>query len=165
MVEAAGMGKARSFFADWTVRHPDNENAELLQHCGPWPLSVSKTKPVLGYPLAFSHPGAVEALAKDGGVTLARFDGDNGEYSLLLGRAKTVDGPFTKGTYMWVEVENLDRLEDKIVCGPYIHHCTGIHGDTAAILYESCKYIGVAPDLYDPIEEEIKAEIRGEFDK
>lgn len=24
MVEAAGMGESRSFFADWTIRHPDN---------------------------------------------------------------------------------------------------------------------------------------------
>lgn len=32
MVEAAGMGETRSFFADWTIRHPDVENGELLQH-------------------------------------------------------------------------------------------------------------------------------------
>jgi len=162
LVQAAGMRATSTFFADWTVRHPDNENGELLQHCGPWPLSTAKDKPVLGYPLAFEHPGAVEALAKPGQVTLARFDGDNGEYSILLGTAKAIDGPFTKGTYMWVEVDNLDRLEEKIVCGPYIHHCTGIHGDFVAVLYEACKYIGVKPDLYDPIEEKIKAQIRGE---
>lgn len=163
LVQAAGMGEASTFFADWTVRHPDNENAELLQHCGPWPLSIAKDKPVLGYPLAFDHPGAVEALAKPGEVTLARFDGDNGKYSLLLGNAKTVDGPYTKGTYMWVEVENLDRLEDKIVCGPYIHHCTGIHGDVVPVLYEACKYIGVEPDFYDNIEGKIRAAVRGEI--
>ena len=29
-------------------------------------------------------------------MTLCRFDGDNGEYSLLLGNAKSVDGPYTK---------------------------------------------------------------------
>lgn len=165
LVQAAGMGKASTFFADWTVRHPDNENAELLQHCGPWPLSIAKTKPTLGYPLAFNHPGAVEALAKPGEISLARFDGDNGEYSLLMGNAKTVDGPYTKGTYMWVEVENLDKLEDKIVCGPYIHHCTGIHGDVLPVLYEACKYIGVTPDLFDNVEEKVKAIIRGENSK
>ena len=162
LVGAAAMGEETTFFADWTVRHPDNENAELLQHCGPWPISVAKTKPILGYPLAFNHPGAVEALAKPGDITLARFDGDNGEYSMLLGNAKAVDGPYTKGTYMWVEVENLDRLEEKVVCGPYIHHCTGIHGDVVSILYEACKYIGIEPDLYDPIEEKVRAKIRGE---
>ncbi len=111
MVEAAGRNDKRSFFADWTVRHPDNENGELLQHCGPWPISVAQEKPTIGYPLAFSHPGAVEAQAKLGEMTLARFDGDNGEYSLLLGNAKGVEGPYTKGTYVWVEVQNLKRLE------------------------------------------------------
>ncbi|MBE6907285.1 MAG: fucose isomerase [Ruminococcaceae bacterium] len=162
LVQAAGMGENRTFFADWTVRHPDNENAELLQHCGPWPLSLAKTKPVLGYPLAFRHPGSVSAECRHGDITLARFDGDNGDYSMLLGNAKAVDGPYTKGTYLWAEVENLDRLEDKVVCGPYIHHCTGIHGDVVPILYEACKYIGVKPDLYDPVEERVKAIIRGE---
>lgn len=162
LVEAAGMGETRTFFADWTVRHPDNENGELLQHCGPWPISVAKEKVTLGYPLAFEHPGALEAEAKHGDITLCRFDGDNGEYSLLLGNAKGIDGPYTKGTYLWVEVENLKRLEDKLVCGPYIHHCVGIHKDVVPVLYEACKYINVKPDLYDPIEEEVKAYIRGE---
>lgn len=162
MTEAADLEDNRSFFADWTVRHPDNENGELLQHCGPWPLSVAKEKPAIGYPLAFDHPGAVEAEAKQGDITLCRFDGDNGEYSLLLGRAKGIDGPHTKGTFLWVEVENLKRLEAKIVEGPYIHHCVGIHKDVVPVLYEACKYIKVKPDLYDPIEEEVKAYLRGE---
>lgn len=161
MVEAAGMDTHRSFFADWTVRHPDNENGELLQHCGPWPLSCAGCKPTIGYPLAFDHPGAVEAEAKHGDMTLCRFDGDNGEYSLLLGNAKGVDGPYTKGTYVWVEVKNWKRLEAKIVEGPYIHHCVGIHKDVVPVLYEACKYIGVKPDLYDDNEQEIIDRIHG----
>jgi len=162
MAEAAGMDQVRSFFADWTVRHPDNENGELLQHCGPWPISVAKEKPAIGYPLAFDYPGAVEAEAKHGEMTLCRFDGDNGEYSLLLGNAKGIEGPYTKGTYVWIEVENLKRLEAKIVEGPYIHHCVGVHKDVVPVLYEACKYIGVSPDFYDPIEEKVKAYLRGE---
>lgn len=142
LVEAAGMDENRSFFADWTVRHPDNENGELLQHCGPWPISVAREKPVIGYPLAFDYPGAVEAQAKSGDMTLVRFDGDNGEYSLLL--------------------ENLKRLEAKLVEGPYIHHCVGIHQDVVPVLYEACKYMGITPDLYDDKEEEVKAFLRGE---
>lgn len=162
MVEAASLDDKRSFFADWTVRHPDNENGELLQHCGPWPISVAREKPSITYPLAFDYPGAVAAEAKHGQVTLARFDGDNGEYSLLLGNAKGIDGPYTKGTYLWVEVENLKRLEAKIVEGPYIHHCVGIHEDVVPVLYEACKYIGVKPDLYDNNEEQVNAYLRGE---
>ena len=54
------------------------------------------------------------------------------------------------------------KLEAKIVEGPYIHHCAGIHGNVVARLYEACKYIGVKPDLYDDNDEEIKAYLRGE---
>jgi L-fucose isomerase-like protein len=162
MMRAASLGTEDILFADWTVRHPDNENGELLQHCGPWPLALAKSKPALSKPLVFDYPGAVAAEAKQGNLTLARFDGDNGDYSLLLGNAKGIEGPYTLGTYLWVEVKNWKRLEAKIVEGPYIHHCVGVYGDLAAVLYEACKYIGVKPDLYDNNEEDIKAFLRGE---
>lgn len=161
LCEAAGMGNNRTFFADWTVRHPDHENGELLQHCGPWPVSCASGKPVIGAPLAFDYPGAVEAEARHGLLTLCRFDGDHGEYSLLLGNARGIDGPYTKGTYLWVEVENWERLEAKIVEGPYIHHCVGIHQDVVPVLYEACKYMGIKPDLYDDHEQEVIDRIHG----
>lgn len=162
IAEAAAMNEKRGFFADWTIRHPDIENGELLQHCGPWPISVAKEKPMLTYPLAFDYPRSLTAEAKHGELTICRFDGDNGEYSLLLGNAKGVDGPKGMGTYLWIETDNIKRLEAKIVEGPYIHHCVGIHKNVVPVLYEACKYIGIRPDLYDPIEEEVKAYLRGE---
>ena len=162
MVEAADMGRKRSFFADWTIRHPDDPNGELLQHCGPWPCSVAQRKPLITTPLAFDHNGALTAEAKHGTVTLARFDGDNGQYSMLLGTAEGIDGPKGMGTYLWVRVQNIKRLEAKIVEGPYIHHCAGIHDDVVPVLYGACKYLGITPDLYDPIEDDIKAYLRGE---
>ena len=162
MVEAASMNERRVMFSDWTVRHPDNENGELLQHCGPWPISVSKEKPTICVPVAFPQNGAVSAEAKHGPMTIARFDGDGGEYSLLLGHAKGIDGPWTRGTYVWIEVANWKRLEAKIVEGPYIHHCAAIHGDVLPVLYESCKYLGIKPDLYDPIEDKVLAYLHGE---
>ncbi|MDO5351516.1 MAG: L-fucose/L-arabinose isomerase family protein [Succinatimonas sp.] len=163
LAEAAVMNRSRSFFADWTVRHPDNPNGELLQHCGPWPFSVASQKPDLTCPIAFPDEGSLSAEAKPcDKLTLTRFDGDNGEYSLLLGNAKSCEGPKILGTYMWVEVENIKRLEEKIVTGPYIHHCVGVYADVVPILYEACKYIGIKADLYDPIEEQVKAYLRGE---
>ncbi len=162
MVEAADMGRKRSFFADWTIRHPDEPNGELLQHCGPWPCSVAKERPKITVPLAFDHNGALTAEARHGNLTLARFDGDNGAYSLLLGHAEGIDGPKGMGTYLWVRVDDIKRLEAKIVEGPYIHHCVGIHDDVVPVLYEACKYLGITLDLYDPIEEDVKAYLRGE---
>ena len=162
MAEAASMNERRVMFSDWTVRHPDNDNGELLQHCGPWPISVAKEKPTICVPVAFPENGAVSAEAKHGLMSLLRFDGDEGEYSILLGHARGIDGPWTRGTYVWVEVNNLKRLEAKVVEGPYIHHVAAIHGDIVPIVYEACKYIGVKPDLYDPIEDKVKAYLHGE---
>lgn len=162
LVEAAAMGRTRSMFADWTVRHPDDENGELLQHCGPWPISVASCKPRICVPVAFPYNGAVTAEARHGKVSIARFDGDDGKYQLLLGHATGEEGPYGKGTYLWIHVNNLNRLEAKIVEGPYIHHCVAIHEEIVPILYEACKYIGVTPDLYDPIEDKVQAYLRGE---
>ncbi len=33
------------------------------------------------------------------------------------------------------------------------------------VLYEACKYIGVKPDLYDPIEEQVKERIYNPVDE
>ena len=56
----------------------------------------------------------------------------------------------------------MKKLEAKLVEGPYIHHCVGIHQDVVPVLYEACKYMGITPDLYDDKEEEVKAFLRGE---
>lgn len=165
IAQAATMGKVIPFFADWTVPHPTNPNGELLQHCGPWPVSLMKSKPKFGAPFAFnySHPGALHGEIIGGDMSILRFDGDNGEYSLLMGHAKGIEGPFNQGTFVWIEVDNLKKLEDKLVCGPYVHHCVGVHSDVLPVVYEACKYLGdVTPDLYDDSEKEIKAIIRGE---
>lgn len=162
LTEAADRNRHRGMFADWTVRHPDNENGELLQHCGPWPISVAGEKPTICVPVAFKSNGAVSAEAKHGKLSVVRFDGDGGQYSLLLGHAKGIDGPFTRGTYLWIEVNNWKRLEKKIVEGPYIHHCVAIHADVVPVLYEACKYLSITPDLYDPIEDKVQAYLRGE---
>ncbi|NLC75553.1 MAG: fucose isomerase, partial [Clostridiales bacterium] len=133
-----------------------------LQHCGPWPMSVADEKPSICVPVAFPYNGAISARAKKGKLSIMRFDGDGGEYSMLLGHAKGIDGPYTKGTYLWIEVNDLKRLEAKVVEGPYIHHCVAVHADIVPIIYEACKYIGVKPDLYDPIEDKVKAYLHGE---
>ena len=81
---------------------------------------------------------------------------------MLLGKAKALTDQKVWEPISGVEVENIKRLEAKIVEGPYIHHCVGIHKDVVPVLYEACKYMGITPDLYDPIEEDVKAYLRGE---
>lgn len=165
MVQAASRGDHVPFFADWTVPHPTNENGELLQHCGPWPASLMKEKPSFGAPFAFnySHPGALHGEIVGGDMSIVRFDGDNGEYKLLMGHAKGIDGPKNQGTYVWIEVENLKKLEAKIVEGPYIHHCVGVHADVLPVLHEALKFIpNLKSDYYDTDDENMEAILRGE---
>ena len=89
-------------------------------------------------------------------------NGDNGEYSLLLGTAKGIDGPYTKGTYLWSRSRTGRSWKRRSSKAPISTTAPASHGDVVARLYEACKYIGVKPDLYDDNDEEIKAYLRGE---
>ncbi|MGX6979374.1 L-fucose/L-arabinose isomerase family protein [Vagococcus elongatus] len=163
LIEAASLGEHRAIFADVNCRHPENENGELLQHLGVFAYSTAETKPILPpRHFVFDYPGSVAFRAIKDEYTLCRFDGDNGEYSLLMGTGKGIDGPYNQGTYLYLEFENLNRLEFKLVYGPYIHHVAAVRKNVVPILYESCKYLGITPDFYDPIEEDVKAYFRGE---
>ena len=92
-------------------------------------------------------------------MTLARFDGDHGQYSLFFGDARGIKGPYTRGSWVWVEVDNWPLWEEQLVTGPYIHHIVGVHDEVGAALYEACKYIpGLLPDPATPTEQTIKGE-------
>jgi len=166
LVQGATLGRTPISFSDLTIRHPENENSELLWHCGPFPqkLAVDDAKRYVSghYILPTGEPGVCEWQIKGGDITIARFDGDHGEYSLLMGHTRGVEGPGNRGTYVWVEVDNWPRWEQRIIYGPYIHHVAGAHGKLAYILHEACRYLGVSPDPVNPNEEDISAYWRGE---
>ena len=54
--------------------------------------------------------------------------------------ADTTKGPQTHGTYIWVEFDNLQKVEDRLIDGPYIHHFVEIAGDYKKEIKEFCKY-------------------------
>jgi L-fucose isomerase-like protein len=133
---AASRGKAKPIQGEFTCRHPENDNAELLWHCGPFPLEYKAEgeKPYL-------YNTKPSFRMKDGEYTLARFQGEKGKYYLLGGKFHTCEGPKTFGTYMWAEFKDWAKLERKIVEGPYIHHVTEVPGDYTAELKEFAKYV------------------------
>ncbi len=150
--QSVAMGRNPIFFADLTVRHPKNENAELLWHCGPFPPSLAKpgTEMVIGghYLMAGKPFGLGNWEIRGGDVTILRFDGDHGEYRLLIGQAKGTEGPYVKGTYLWIEVSDWPIWENTIINGPYVHHVIGIHGRYKKPLQEVTKYIpGLIPEV------------------
>lgn len=136
LLACAARGERPPIFGEFTTRHPQNKNAELLWHCGPFPYSVkhsAEQAKIVG--------GKPSFRAKDGMYTIARFQGDAGSYTLLGGRYRTTEGPKTFGTYMWAEFQDLPQVEKKLIYGPYIHHMSEMEGDFLEALQDFCNYI------------------------
>jgi L-fucose isomerase-like protein len=166
LLQGAARWSSPVFFADLTVRHPTNNNAELLWHCGNFPHSLVREPDTafLGthFVIPPHRPGTGNFQIKGGDVTVARFDGVDGQYSLLMGHGRGTEGPFTLGTYLWMEVPDWPLWEERIVRGPYIHHVAGIHGNFAPALYEATRFIpGIKADPVQPTAEQIGAWLRG----
>jgi len=167
LLSAASFGESIPFFADLTVRHPHNDNAELLWHCGPFPPSLAAAEEPARLAPHYMMPQACPAVGefrlKDGPLTLARFDGDHDQYYLMTGEGRTTAGPHMRGTYVWFEVRDWPRWEERLVRGPYIHHVSGAYGHHAAALCEACRFLpGVTADPFEPSAEELAARWRGE---
>ncbi len=145
MLDAASMGDAPHFLADLTLRHPLNDNAELLWHCGPFPRSLARQN---CQPRLVGCMGQFEL--KKGDMTLARFGESHGKFKLFYGEGKACEGPSTNGTYVWFEAKDWEAWERKLVTGPYIHHISGAYGHYGEILKEACRYLnGVEADPAD----------------
>jgi len=145
MAVAAARYQSPSFVADLTIRHPDNDNGELLWHCGSFAKRLKK-KGVDGY---ITEQGKGFYELEGGDITVLRFDGMNGKYYLFAGEAKGIDGPITNGNYLWIETEDWVKWEKKFIFGPYIHHVVGIPGNFVEIMKEACRYLDIQIDLPD----------------
>lgn len=166
LLQNSSQGVSPTFFCDLTIRHPEKEDGELLWHCGPFPheLAKDKKKAFVGkhFILPSGAPGTGNWELKGGDVTIARFDGINGEYSLFMGHARGTTGPFTLGTFLWIEVPDWPLWEEKFIYGPYIHHVVAIHDRVSYTLYEATRFIpGLKPDPANPTEDEIRSYLRG----
>lgn len=138
LLKSAAFGEGRPLFGEFTVRHPENRNVELLWHCGPFPLSQKAESGTDSIPRLVNQREWFRG--KDGTYTVARIDQESGNYMILPLICRTADGPQTHGTYIWGEFDDLQAVEDRLLDGPYIHHFVEILGDYRKELKEFCKY-------------------------
>ena len=154
MLEAAAFTKDPSFFPEFTIRHPNNDNAVLLWHAS---AAASLRNPAVKK-IKLAPPWILNTLPitslqfdfKQGPLTVCRFDGDGGEYRLGIGEGDIIDGPKTRESYGWMEVNNWPNWERKLMEGPYPHHCSCAYGHFADVLEEACRFIpGLSPERFD----------------
>jgi len=138
LLKCATLGKGKPLFGEFTVRHPENKNAELLWHCGPFPISQKAESGIDSTARLVNQRSWFRG--KDGTYTVARIDQESGNYMILPLVAKTTEGPQTHGTYIWAQFEDLQAVEDRLLDGPYIHHFVEIMGDYTKEINEFCKY-------------------------
>lgn len=143
LLSAASFGKSVPFFIEFTVKHPDKDNVNLLWHCGPAAYSLKKS----GCKSKLIN-GRCWYELKNSEYTIIRMDMQDGEYLMFADKFKSTDGPYTFGNYIWAEFEDLDKVEKKVINGPYIHHMAEIEGDYVKDLEEFCKFVpGLEIDL------------------
>ena len=136
LLKSAALGEKVPFLGEFTTRHPSNPNAELLWHCGPFAHSLHDAD----QPCFVDHMRA-NLRVRNGEFTVSRFDQEDGKYMLVAGEVKSTEGPYTTGTYLWAEFNDLDAWERRLIEGPYIHHMSEIEGNYRNCLKEFCKYV------------------------
>ena len=141
ILQAADLYETTPFLADLTIRNPQDDNSELLWHCGPFPYSLKAEDST-----AKLVEGQENFRLKEGNLTIARFDEANNEYSIFCGEGETTDGPETIGTYVYLKVDNWKCWEEKLMFGPYIHHVGGVYGNYLPVLREVARYLDIKFD-------------------
>ncbi len=136
LAAAAGRGAA-PLFGEFTMRHPGDDNAELLWHCGALPHCLAKEG---CRPKILANTRNELMLRGDTEYTLCRLDSLSGRYSMLAGACRGIEGPYTYGAGVWVRFDDLPKWERAIIEGPYIHHIAEIPGNYVAELAEFCRY-------------------------
>ncbi|MBO4407138.1 MAG: fucose isomerase [Clostridia bacterium] len=144
ILRALNLYREPTFLADLTIRHPGDDNAELLWHCGPFPYLLKDE----GCQACLENDQE-QFVLRDGRLTLCRFDDLDGKYYLFAGEGDTTKGPETTGTYVYLKTDNWKRWEEKLVFGPYIHHVGGVYGAYKPVLREVARYMGFVFDDAD----------------
>lgn len=136
LLKSLSLGKKPPLFGEFTIRHPEEENVELLWHCGQFAYSARREN-------SFCKCSNMRENfeAKPSHYTVARIDQDHGKYSVIAGECESTEGPYTNGTYLWAKFESIDAWERKLIEGPYIHHVSEIEGAYTKEIKEFCKYV------------------------
>lgn len=150
LLERASLGRA-AFLTDIAARHPTDDNAVLLWHCGA-PVSMKHPEATVRLGKHWILPGPLSGMThfrmQDGPITCARFDGEHGRYALAIGEGETCDGPETLNNWAWMRVRDWPRWERALIEGPFLHHIAMTYAHCGPALREAARFVP-GLDVYD----------------
>jgi L-fucose isomerase-like protein len=141
-----------SCLADWNNLH--NEDPELVNcwHCGVFPHSWAKGKPVMGCHEIVAGDvgrenamGVVEFVMQDGPVTMLRCTQDNqGAFKAALIQGVVEPNEATTfGAYGWVRMPDFQRFYKNILLRHFPHHVAMNRAHVGNVLWEALgNYLG-----------------------
>ena len=136
LLRSLTLGSKIPFLGEFTTRHPDDRNVELLWHCGPFAYSLHRKGETCK-----SVNMRTWFQVEEGHYTVARIDQEHGKYSIAVCECDSAEGPYTFGTYLWGRFKDLPKVERRLIEGPYIHHMSEIEGSLTESVREFCKYV------------------------
>ena len=149
----AALEMTRPHFIDWTIQSQDKKNVFLAWHCGNAPPSLIckgcsinlRSHSILSKSLGGKRTvGAAEFPLKPGVVTLNRLIERDGRFKMLITRGKIIpSGQVLRGSWSWVQVEDLDRLYLTLVKEGFTHHASLIHGDHTMAVRDACELLAI----------------------
>ena len=142
-------------FIDFTIQHQSRDNTFLAWHCGNAPFSLAAEKgkiclrshSILGSTLGRERSaGTAEFQLKPGEVTINRLVEYDGKFKMLVTKGRIIPSEDKlRGSWSWVEVDDLDKLYRTLVEEGFVHHGSIIHGDVSSIIIQFCKFMGIQP--------------------
>jgi L-fucose isomerase-like protein len=143
LARRASLGRP-AFLTDIAARHPDDDNAVLLWHCGA-PLSMKHPQEKVRLGQHWIRPGPLSGMThfrmQDGPLTCVRFDGEHGDYALAVGEGRTCDGPATLNNYAWMRVPDWPRWERTLIEGPFLHHIAMTYALCGGALRDMARFV------------------------
>jgi len=150
---SASLKTARPHFVDWTIQHQEKKNVFLSWHCGNAPPSLVckgcsinvMSHSILSKPLGKENTvGTAEFPLKPGVVTLNRLTERDGRFKMLITTGKILQpNQALRGSWSWVQVEDLDKLYRTLVKEGFTHHASLIHGDYTTAVREACELLAI----------------------
>ena len=140
-------------FIDFTIQHQSRPNTFLAWHCGNAPISLAARGQKIRLRVHSIQDkifgpektmGTAEFQLKSGEITINRLVEYDGKFKMLISKGRIIPSEENlRGSWSWVEVDDLDKLYRTLIEEGFVHHGSIIHGDITSVVAEFCKFLGI----------------------